>query len=253
MRANEILRHHLMFSCGNKPISKAKKWYISFLIDVVLYIPSFIFFYRPSNLTVILNICSVIAAIYTYQLFQRKLVPFSIVHVSVHWMAALIITAFSPHFLFRRALKNWFLWPIISLLFFAMVGIWIAHKIWTKTDYEKRKVNTFIAHDKILFVFEIKIMPKIRYIILWMICVFTIFCAIMMYATMYHQLFHNTLAYCMFLSVSTYLGAGYFSLDSIGVDSVESIYLLSETAISFLLNTFYIAYFANLVFSQKSE
>ena len=128
----------------------------------------------------------------------------------------------------------------------------MAHKIWTKTDYEKRKVNTFIAHDKILFIFEIKIMPKIRYVILWMICVFTIFCTIMMYAVMYHKLFYNTLLYCTFLSVSTYLGAGYFSLGSIGLDSVESIYLLSETTISFLLNTFYIAYIVNLMYSQKS-
>lgn len=252
MRANEILRHHLMFSLGNRPISRARKWYISFFIEVALFVPSFMFFYCPSNLAVILNICSVVVAIFAYQLFQRKLVPLSIVHVSVHWMVALIITAFSPHFLFRRALKNWFWWPVVSLLFFAMVGLWMAHKIWTKTDYEKRKSNTFIAHDKILFIFEIKIMPKIRYVILWMICVFTIFCTIMMYAVMYHKLFYNTLLYCTFLSVSTYLGAGYFSLDSIGVDSVESIYLLSETAISFLLNTFYIAYIVNLMHAQKS-
>lgn len=118
MRANEILRHHLMFSLGNRPISRARKWYISFLIEGALFIPSFMFFCCPSNFAVILNICSVIVAIFVYQLFQRKLIPFSIVHVSVHWMVALIITAFSPYFLFRRALKNWFWWPVISLLFF---------------------------------------------------------------------------------------------------------------------------------------
>ncbi len=251
MRTYEMFRHYMLFSFENKSLKKMNIW-VS-VLDSILFLPSIMFLYSPSKFFLMLNICSVIASIYFYQLFHRRNTPFSIAYVALHWIMVLLITAISPYFLFRRALKNWFWWPIASMFFLAIVGLWIASKMIEKTDYEKRNRNTFISHGKIQFIFELKFLSKIRYIILWMMCIFTIFCTVLMYASIYKKLFHNTLLYCLFLSASTYLGTGYFSLDSIKLDSVESIYLLSEAIAAFLLNTFYLAYIANLMFSQKSK
>ena len=249
----EIFRHYVLSISGNDDQKNSKKYWVSIIVDIILFIPFVIFAWRPSYFAIVLNILSVIASIAMYKLLDKHLVAFSILSVLVHWLASFTIIAMSPLYLFRRLSKGWFIGPILFLIFFAMVGFWIAQEIWKYTDYEKRNINTFIAHNKFPFVLEIKYMPKIRYIALWLICVSTIFGTILTYAAIYRKLLNNLLYYCLLLSMSIYLGTGYFSVDSIGLDSVEHMYLLSEAMVAFLLNTFYIAYIANLMFMHNSK
>lgn len=249
----EIFRHYVLYSSENKNQKNYFKYFVSFVGDIVLSIPVFLFIRHPSYLAIILNVFSVIASIIMYKLLDKHLVAFSILSVLAHWIASFLIVAMSPLYLFRRLSRGWFIGPIILLIFFAIVGFWITQEVWKYTDYEKRNVSTFIAHNKLAFAFEIKYMPKLRYATLWLICILTIFGTILTYAAIYRKLLNNLLYYCILLSMSIYLGTGYFSVDAIGLSSVEHMYFLSEALMAFILNTFYIAYIANLMFMQKSK
>ena len=249
----EIFRHYIYYSWINDEARSGKNCWLSHILDIIIFIPSCLFVICPSDILIPFIILAVIGSIYLYKT-QKKIIPFSIFTLVVNWVLSFFIVSVSPIFLFNHSSsREWFVWPIIFLLFFAIMGLWITHEIWLYTDYEKRPPNTFIAHVKILFTFEVKYMSIIRYASLWLIFLFTIMCTILTYAAIYNKILDNMLLYCVFLSMSIYLGVGYFSLDSITLTSLENVYFLSEATISFLLNTFFLIYIANLMFEAMSK
>lgn len=134
----------------------------------------------------------------------------------------------------------------LNFIILIVVGIQLINRLWTQTSIEKNK-GAFVADRKLVDIINTKWLMMLRTPSLWCLFFLSVFGTIMMYTFIFenHLNCGNTL-YCLLFSISTYFGGGQEI-----VESIEGLYIASETIFSFLLNTLYLANIVRLILEPK--
>ena len=178
--------------------------------------------------------------------YTGKKLKLSLNLIGLCWFTTLFAVTASPIMIPSELFLSllWFLIFLFAQLTLILTGLWITNQFWEKTSIESLNRGSFISHNKLINIIELKIFKKARYIWLWITFFFIISFVVYTYAIIYeNQLYLGDPLYSFLLSVSLYFGGG-----NTIYNSIEGLYFSAEIVISFLVNTLYIANVVRLIF-----
>lgn len=227
--------------------AKAKLKYLFSILFTILLIPLIIFLLISNLITFLLIPLSLFTMYFVYHYLYDK-IYFPIIYICLFWFLNLMFSFLPPimlsceQFLTFQCLAIYVFYLLALIIF----GLWLTNNIWTITIVEKNK-GSFISTRKLSNVIETKSVMKIRFPWLWITFFGVIIITILSYAfVFYKQLNLGNLPYCILYSISLYFG----ETPPVS-ESIVNWYMHSETVISFLINTLYLANIARILFEPK--
>lgn len=254
MNLIELLRRYYLFGTDHKIREESRYSRVYDILALVLLIPSIWFFIQPRRFLIVLSTISLFLEPIIRKLILKKVTPFSILTMRTIWIITFLVIVSMPLFLSRQEFlapiqSIWFYFPLLSIVIHTVVGIWITHDAVLPTRIEKKNSGSYIANHKLLDIIEHKITPVLRTAWIWGSFFIAILGTILMYSVIYYkQLSLGSFFYCTFLSASTYFRDGNFS-----VNTLEGKYFLTEAIASFFINTIYIAYIIQFIFTSHKK
>lgn len=254
MNIFQLFMRYILFGADHKVRKERKQSRVYNVFTYILVIPSICFFIRPCRLLLVLSMVSLIFEIVIHRLFSKKFIPFSTGSTLATWLTTFLVIVAAPLFLPRREFlapvqSIWFYFPLLSIVMHTIVGMWLTHNALQPTEIEKLNSGRYIANHKLLDIIDYKIMPMIRTTWIWVSFFLAIGGTILMYSIIYfYQLSLGDLFYCIFCSASIYFRDGNFN-----VDTIEGKYFLTEAVASFFINTLYIAYIIQFMFTSRKR